>query len=108
MADHQQTQQKGRTAPDPDDPRKPDDPPDLHGPTLKYVLRRTLREFSKDQCTDLAAALVYFAVLALFPALIALVSLLGPVSNVAAHARASFPERTINNGPINTSLSNYG
>jgi predicted dehydrogenase len=29
----------------------------------------------------------------------ALVSLLGPVGNVAAHARASFPERTINNGP---------
>ena len=29
----------------------------------------------------------------------ALVSLLGPVANVAAHARASFPERTINNGP---------
>jgi predicted dehydrogenase len=29
----------------------------------------------------------------------ALVSLLGPVKNVAAHARASFPERTITNGP---------
>lgn len=29
----------------------------------------------------------------------ALVSLLGPVGNVAAHARASFPERTIGNGP---------
>ncbi|ROP44934.1 YihY/virulence factor BrkB family protein [Pseudokineococcus lusitanus] len=84
MADHQQTQQKGRTAPDPDDPRKPDDPPDLHKPTLKYVLRRTLREFSKDQCTDLAAALVYFAVLALFPALIALVSLLGLVGQGGA------------------------
>ena len=29
----------------------------------------------------------------------ALVSLLGPVRDVTAHARASFPERTINNGP---------
>ena len=84
MADHQQTQQKGRTAPDPDDARKPEDPADLQKPTLTYVLRRTLREFSKDQCTDLAAALVYFAVLALFPALIALVSLLGLVGQGGA------------------------
>jgi membrane protein len=30
------------------------------------VLRKTAREFSKDQCTDLAAALTYYAVLALF------------------------------------------
>ncbi|HET9647435.1 MAG TPA: YhjD/YihY/BrkB family envelope integrity protein [Microlunatus sp.] len=36
-----------------------------------------LREFGDDQCTDLAAALSYYAVLALFPALLALVSLLG-------------------------------
>ena len=36
-----------------------------------------LREFSDDQCTDLAAALTYYAVLALFPALLALVCLLG-------------------------------
>jgi membrane protein len=39
------------------------------------VARKTLREFSKDQCTDLAAALTYYAVLALFPAAIALLSL---------------------------------
>ncbi len=31
----------------------------------------------------------------------ALVSLLGPFANVSAHARASFPERTITNGPKN-------
>ncbi len=36
-----------------------------------------MREFSDDQCTDLAAALTYYAVLALFPALLAMVSLLG-------------------------------
>src|SRR3712207_1768113 len=44
-----------------------------------YVLRKTAREFSDDQCTDLAAALTYYAVLALFPAAIALTSLLGLV-----------------------------
>ena len=40
---------------------------------------RALNEFSDDQCTDLAAALTYYAVLALFPAVIALLSLLGLV-----------------------------
>ena len=36
-----------------------------------------MAEFGADGCTDLAAALTYYAVLALFPALLALVSLLG-------------------------------
>jgi membrane protein len=44
-----------------------------------YVLRKTRREFGDDQCTDLAAALTYYSVLAIFPAAIALVSLLGVV-----------------------------
>ena len=63
--------------PDPDDPRKPDSPTDLTKPSLLFVLRKTAREFQQDQCTDLAAALTYYAVLSLFPALLALVSLLG-------------------------------
>ena len=67
---------KADTAPHPDDDRKPDAPTDLAAPTWKYILKKTAREFSKDQCTDLAAALTYYAVLALFPALLALVSLL--------------------------------
>ena len=41
------------------------------------MLRKTAREFTKDECTDLAAALTYYAVLALFPAMIALLSLVG-------------------------------
>ena len=64
-------------APDPDDPRKPDSPTDLTKPSIIYVLRKTAREFSQDQCTDLAAALTYYAVLSIFPAMLALVSLLG-------------------------------
>jgi membrane protein len=62
---------------DPDDPRKPDSPTDLTKPSLLFVLRKTAREFQQDQCTDLAAALTYYAVLSLFPALLVLVSLLG-------------------------------
>ncbi|WP_298802400.1 YihY/virulence factor BrkB family protein [uncultured Pseudokineococcus sp.] len=72
-----QTSAKAQDAPHPDDGRKPDSPDDLAKPTAGYIVKRALREFSKDQVTDLAAALVYFSVLALFPALIALVSLLG-------------------------------
>ena len=52
-------------------------PTDLTKPSWVYVLRKTAREFSDDQCTDLAAALTYYAVLALFPAMIALLSLVG-------------------------------
>jgi membrane protein len=68
---------RARNAPDPDDDRKPDSPADLRKQSWIYIVKKTIREFSKDQCTDLAAALTYYAVLALFPALVALVSLLG-------------------------------
>jgi membrane protein len=68
---------KARTAPDPDDARKPDNPTEVTKPAWKYVAGKTLREFTKDQCPDLAAALTYYSVLSLFPALLALVSLLG-------------------------------
>jgi membrane protein len=64
-------------APDPEDPSKPDSPADLSKPSILYVLRKTVREFGTDQCTDLAAALTYYAVLSLFPALVVVVSLLG-------------------------------
>lgn len=63
----------------PDATVKPDSPSDLTRRSWSYVLRKTVREFSKDQCTDLAAALTYYSVLALFPATIALVSLVGLV-----------------------------
>ena len=45
----------------------------------RYVVGRTVREFSRDDCADLAAALTYYALLSIFPAAIALVSLLGVV-----------------------------
>ncbi len=68
---------KSATAPAPDDSRKPDSPPDISKPSWKYVAKKTFREFSQDQCPDLAAALTYFAVLSLFPGILALVSILG-------------------------------
>lgn len=60
---------------------KPDSPQDLTRPSWTYVARKTWREFSDDQCTDLAAALTYYAVLALFPAALAMLSVVGLVSD---------------------------
>lgn len=44
-----------------------------------YVLKRTFTEFTRHQCTDLAAALTYYAVMAVFPTIVALTALLGIV-----------------------------
>ena len=68
---------KARTAPAPDDARKPDSPTEVAKPSWQYIAKKTFREFTKDQCPDLAAALTYYSVLSMFPALLALVSLLG-------------------------------
>lgn len=67
------------------------------------ALKRTIAEFGKDQCTDLAAGLTYYAVLALFPAILALVSLLGvfgqgpetakQVMDLAAQSGITLPEQ---------------
>ncbi|MCT1458120.1 YihY/virulence factor BrkB family protein [Aestuariimicrobium sp. p3-SID1156] len=65
------------TAPEPDAPEKPEGPEDLHKTSWKYVAKRALNEFGKDECTFLAAGLTYYSVLALFPALLALLSLVG-------------------------------
>jgi membrane protein len=46
-------------------------------PTTGGTVKRTLKEFSEDNLTDWAAALTYYGVLAMFPALIALVSIVG-------------------------------
>jgi membrane protein len=61
----------------------PHTPTDLSGRSWLAVFRRTVSEFRKDNLTDLAAALTYYGVLAIFPALIALVSILGLVGHSA-------------------------
>ena len=61
----------------------PDSPADLGGTSKMDTLKRTFKEFSADNITDWAAALTYYGVLALFPAIIALVSILGLVGSSA-------------------------
>jgi membrane protein len=57
--------------------RAPETPTKLRTRSWFGVLKRTVSEFRKDNVTDLAAALTYYGILAIFPALIALVSILG-------------------------------
>ena len=57
---------------------------------LFATLKRTATEFSEDNLSDWAAALTYYALLSLFPALIALVAVLGLVGD---------PQSTTSNRP---------
>lgn len=88
MAKEGTAAEKARTAPEPDDERKPDAPPELRKAAWKIGFKRAAQEFSRDQCTDLAAALTYYAVQAIFPAILALVSLLGVFSSGSETTKA--------------------
>jgi membrane protein len=57
----------------------PDHPGEFDKRNWKQLLKRTGKEFQNDNLTDWAAALTYYAILALFPALLVLVALLGVV-----------------------------
>ncbi|MFI5967624.1 YihY/virulence factor BrkB family protein [Streptomyces asoensis] len=57
--------------------RAPEGPGKLPKRSWAAVLKGTLREFKDDELTDRAAALTYYGVLSLFPALLVLVSFLG-------------------------------
>ena len=61
----------------------PDAPTKLKARSWGGVLKRTVKEFSDDNLTDWAAALTYYAVLSIFPALIVLVSVLGLIGESA-------------------------
>jgi membrane protein len=65
------------------DRAEPAAPTELGGRDWRGVLKRTFHEFRDDNLTDRAAALTYYGVLALFPALIVLVSILGLVGQSA-------------------------
>ena len=52
-------------------------PNEGRGQVVMGVLKRTVREFKEDNLTDWAAALTYYGILSIFPALIAMVSVLG-------------------------------
>src|SRR2546421_3138645 len=59
--------------------RAPESPTQLGRRSWWRVMKRTVSEFQSDNLSDWAAALTYYAVLALFPMLIVLVALLGLV-----------------------------
>jgi membrane protein len=55
----------------------PEGPTQLSGGSWLGAVRRTVREFKEDFLTDRAAALTYYGIMSIFPALLVLVSLLG-------------------------------
>jgi membrane protein len=57
--------------------RTPHGPTDLSRRSWWGVLRRTVTEFIKDNLSDWAAALTYYSVLSIFPALVVLIAVLG-------------------------------
>ncbi len=54
-----------------------EEPGNLTFRSLRYLLVKTFREFLGDKCPDLAAGLTYYAIFAVAPSLLVLVSLLG-------------------------------
>ena len=60
-----------------DNGRKPDTPAQLGRSGIWGAIKRSFKEFKEDNLTDWAAALTYYGILAIFPAILALVSLLG-------------------------------
>jgi membrane protein len=73
------TRERDGTAPS--NGHAPEKPTGLKVGSWFGVAKRTVTEFKADNLTDWAAALTYYGVLAIFPALIALVSLLGLVGH---------------------------
>jgi len=60
-----------------DSNQPPDSPANLPKRSWFGVIKRAGKEFSGDNLTDTAAALTYYAILALFPAILVLISLIG-------------------------------
>jgi membrane protein len=57
--------------------RGPEGPAELPKRSWWAVLKRTVRQFGEDNLTDWAAALTYYSVLSIFPAMIVLTAVLG-------------------------------
>jgi membrane protein len=88
-----------------DSPRKPNGPTDLGKRSWFGVLKRTVSAFRADNLTDWAAALTYYGVLALFPAIIALVSIVGLAGKSATDALVK-NVATVTSGPARDVLTN--
>ena len=81
------------------------------------VLKRTVREFKEDNLTDWAAALTYYSILSIFPALLALVSITALVGQHPETTNSLLkivddigPASAVETfkGPIDTVMSNKG
>jgi membrane protein len=81
MATNTSTEEQAAARPVEQGERAPQKPTGLAGRSWIGVLTRTFREFRADNLTDWAAALTYYGVLAIFPALMALVSVLGLIGH---------------------------
>jgi len=68
--------------------RRPEGPAHPRKGSLVQTLKRTISEFKEDELTDRAAALTYYGILSIFPALIALVSIVGLVFDPARITKA--------------------
>lgn len=66
------------------DPDKPSTPVRINKQTWTYVFRRTIQEFVRDHCVDIAGSLTFFAVLSVFPAGLAIVAMIGILADSAA------------------------
>jgi membrane protein len=75
MTERQETTEEKRSG------RRPEGPPHPRSASMAETLKRTLTEFKEDNLTDSAAALTYYSVLSIFPALIALVAIIGLVGD---------------------------
>ncbi|MEU9014587.1 YihY/virulence factor BrkB family protein [Streptomyces sp. NPDC048479] len=96
----------GRPGPDPQVERDaPDDPTAMQKKSWRAVLKRTVAEFKDDELADRAAALTYYGVLALFPALLVLVSLLG-IAGESATKRVLDNIKKMTPGPARDVVSN--
>jgi membrane protein len=95
----------------------PSGPTRLSRGSLIPTLKRTVAEFQEDNLTDWAAALTYYGVLAMFPALIVMVSLVGlfgdpatTTQTVTAIVQELGPASAVDTftGPIESITSNEG
>src|SRR4051795_1519595 len=82
----------------------PDNPTELPRRSWPQTLKRTGKQFSEDKLTTWAAALTYYAVLSIFPALLALVSIVGLIGKSATQPLLS-NLNSVAPGPVKNILS---
>ncbi|WP_030574213.1 YihY/virulence factor BrkB family protein [Streptomyces aureocirculatus] len=83
----------------------PDEPTSMPKQSWWTVLKRTVKEFKDDELADRAAALTYYGVLSLFPALLILVSLLG-IAGKSATQQVMDNLQNLAPGPARDIISN--